>query len=429
VRRITALANDLALALAAPTIRIEAPVPGKAMLGIEVPNQTTTVVAMRSVIESPPFQKLTAKTKLPIALGKSVEGESAVFDLAKAPHLLIAGATGSGKSVCINSIITCLLMHCDPTDVRLLMVDPKRVELAAFSGIPHLLSPIIVENDQVVAALRWVTKEMDERYKRFAEAAARNIDAYNQKPPDGRKLPYLVVVIDELADVMMASPFEVERTLVRLAQLARAAGIHVIIATQRPSVDVVTGLIKANFPTRIAFAVTSQVDSRTILDMAGAEKLLGRGDMLYMATDAAKPRRLQGVYLSDAEIDRVVRFWREQKAEGLDVKQVTHEIEELADPEESPGGGRKVDALYEQAKAIAEAKGSISTSYLQRRLSIGYNRAARLVEQLEEEGLISPSDDGKTREFRPSGMSAASPPTSPATAKPDSNEDDDSLPF
>ena len=399
VNRITALANDLALALAAQSIRIEAPVPGRAMIGIEVPNSSTTVVTLRSVIESRQFTKLSARTKLALAMGKSVEGDAIVADLSKMPHLLIAGATGSGKSVCINSIIACLMMHADPTEVRFLMVDPKRVELAAFATIPHLLAPIVTESDKVLGALRWITRKMDQRYTRFAESATRNIDAYNRNPPDGRKLPFIVVVIDELADVIMTAPFEVERTLCRLAQLARASGIHLIIATQRPSVDVVTGLIKANFPTRIAFAVTSQVDSRTILDGGGAEKLLGRGDMLFLPTDAAKPKRLQGVYLSDEEIERVVAFWNDHRPASDDLGSYGSEIEEMARDEDttSPPG----DALYDEARIIAEDQGSLSTSYLQRRLRIGYNRAARLVEQLETDGVIGLSEDGRRREFLP----------------------------
>ena len=303
VERIASLANDLALALESPSIKIEAPIPGKAMVGIEVPNPIASTVSLRSIIETSSFQKLKAKTKLPLALGKGMSGEGVVADLAKMPHLLIAGATNSGKSICMKSIIATLLMYDSPEEVRFIMVDPKRVELVSFNNVPHLLTPVIVDHEKAVAVLRWLTREMDHRYERLAAVGARDIESYNKNPRVDKPWAYLLLVIDELAELMMTAPDEVERMICRLAQLARATGIHLIVATQRPSVDVVTGLIKANFPARISFSVASQVDSRTILDTVGAEKLLGRGDMLFLPPDAPKPRRLQGTYVSEAEIE------------------------------------------------------------------------------------------------------------------------------
>ena len=381
VERITSLANDMALALAAPSIRIEAPVPGKSVVGIEVPNTTSDMVSVRGVVETSPFQKSLVKSKLTLALGKGAGGETVASDLAKMPHLLIAGSTGSGKTVCLNTIVCCLLMHNTPFDVRFILIDPKRVELTQYNSIPHLATPVIVDTNKALNVLRWLVQEMDERYKKLATEGARHIEGYNKNKVGEEKLPYLVLVIDELADLMMAGFDEVESNLCRLAQLARATGIHLVVATQRPSVDVVTGLIKANFPTRMSFSVTSQVDSRTILDSAGAEKLLGRGDMLFMPTEAAKPKRLQGCFLSDAEIERLVYFWNSQKREEPD--QLKLETLIAATP---PGtiGGHPRDPLLEQAKELAR-NSNISTSFLQRRLHIGYPRAARLMEQLEAE--------------------------------------------
>lgn len=397
VNQITSLANDLALALAAPSIRIEAPVPGKPIVGIEVPNTTSALVTLRSVIDTPQFKRLSARSKLAIALGKSVSGDPVVADLARMPHLLIAGATGSGKSVCINSIIACILMHASPEEVRFVIIDPKRVELSQFANIPHLaFSNIIVDVEKVPGTLQAIIHEMDSRYRRFAGLAVRNIEAYNRHPKVTRRLPYWVVIIDELADLMMAAPYEVERQITRLAQLARATGIHLIIATQRPSVDVVTGLIKANFPTRIAFAVSSQVDSRTILDMAGAEKLLGRGDMLYMPTDAAKPKRLQGVYVSDAEIERLVAFWTQDRFQRLERETFDYLFEEAK--ADLAGESEDDDPLLEKARALAAEHQRISTSLLQRRLRIGYPRAARIMDQLEQEGLVGSASGGGSRE-------------------------------
>jgi S-DNA-T family DNA segregation ATPase FtsK/SpoIIIE len=396
VQQITSLANDLALALAAPTIRIEAPVPGKPVLGIEVPNATKSLVTLRSVVESTQFQRAAGKSKLSLALGQSVSGEPIVADLAKMPHLLIAGSTGSGKSVCMNAIISCVLMHASPAEVRFVMIDPKRVELSAFGPIPHLaFSNIVVEMDKVVGTLQAVIHEMEARYRKFASIAVRNIDGYNRSPRTSDKLPYWVVVIDELADLMMAAPFEVERQICRLAQLARATGIHLVVATQRPSVDVITGLIKANFPTRIAFAVSSQVDSRTILDMAGAEKLLGRGDMLYMAPDAAKPKRLQGVFVSDEEIERLVDFWTQEMFADIERPTYDHLYDEAKAELDQEGAS---DDMLDRAKELAYEHNRISTSLIQRRLRIGYPRAARLMDLLEEAGVVGPAEGGGSRQ-------------------------------
>jgi S-DNA-T family DNA segregation ATPase FtsK/SpoIIIE len=392
VDRITSLANDLALALAAPSIRIEAPVPGKSVIGIEVPNATSTMVSLRGVIESNTFQKIEAKSNLALALGQGAGGEAVVGDLSKMPHLLIAGATGSGKTVCLNSTICCLLLHNTPNNVRFIMIDPKRVELTPFNSTPHLATPVIVDTDKALGTLRWLNHEMDRRYQKLATAGARNIDSYNKNKSGNEAMPYLVLVIDELADLMMAGFDEVEHILCRLAQLARATGIHLVVATQRPSVDVVTGLIKANFPTRISFAVTSQVDSRTILDSGGAEKLLGRGDMLYMPTEAAKPKRLQGCYVSDAETERLVYFWGNQRREEVTPLKVRDLIPPIT---ASKREGYARDPLLEAARQLANEHERISTSFLQRRLHIGYPRAARIMEQLEEEEVQEePEEEG-----------------------------------
>ncbi len=400
VNRITALQNDLALALAAPTLRIEAPVPGRAVVGIEVPNDCATVVTMRHVMESKEFKELARKTKLALALGKGVSGVPVVADLGKMPHLLIAGATGSGKSVCMNSIIAGLMMNASPEDVRFVMVDPKRVELTAYHHIPHLaFSEVIVDLDKVVGTLQAVVAEMEARYHRFAAMAVRNVEAYNRHPRVLKRLPHWVVIIDELADLMMAAPFEVERLICRLAQLARATGIHLVLATQRPSVDVVTGLIKANFPTRIAFAMTSIVDSRTILDMGGAEKLLGRGDMLYMPTDAAKPIRIQGVYVSDAEVERLVQFWTDERFANL--APVTSD-DLLREVLEQRNGGDDLDVAegdpaYERARDLARQHTRVSPSLLQRRMRVGYLKASKLIERLEADGIVGPREEGESR--------------------------------
>ncbi|HUF53996.1 MAG TPA: DNA translocase FtsK [Dehalococcoidia bacterium] len=398
VNKVTNLANDLALALAAPTIRIEAPVPGKPIIGIEVPNHTSEIVPIRSVIESTAFAKANAKTGLAIALGKGVSGEPVAADLANMPHLLIAGSTGSGKSVCINGIIACFLLHNTPEQLRLVLVDPKRVELTTYESVPHLaFSKVITDVEEVPGVLQAVIHEMDSRYRRFAEVGVRNLEAYNKSPKASHRLPNWVVIIDELADLMMAAPYEVERQICRLAQLARATGIHLIIATQRPSVDVVTGLIKANFPTRIAFSVSSQVDSRTIIDTAGADKLLGRGDMLFMPTDAAKPSRIQGSFVSDQEIEKIVGWWDNDRFRHL----VPDKLDHLLESEDEDGEGAKAEAddpLFDAARELAIQHSRISTSLLQRRLHIGYPRAARLIDILEEQGVISEAAAGQSRE-------------------------------
>jgi S-DNA-T family DNA segregation ATPase FtsK/SpoIIIE len=383
----------LALALAASPIRVEAPVPGRSVVGIEVPNTKVALVSLRGVLESKAFRSL--DSRLRVALGQDVAGQAAVADLSQMPHLLIAGATGSGKSVCINAITACLLLNNTPDDLRLIMVDPKMVELTLFNGIPHLVAPVITSVEEVVRALRWVTMQMDERYRLFSRAGARNIEAYNRMRAgrSEQRLPNMIVLIDELADLMMVAPDEVERSICRIAQLARATGIHLVIATQRPSVDVVTGLIKANFPARISFAVTSQVDSRVILDMGGAEKLLGRGDMLYMASDSSKLTRLQGCFVSDAELERLVRYWSEK-------------IDWMAPEPAAPPPWQamaldegKDDELLDQVIELARGRDSISTSFVQRRLRIGYPRAAHLIDLLEEQGIVGPAENaGRSRQ-------------------------------
>ena len=408
VNRIQALANDLALALAATSIRIEAPVPGRPMLGIEIPNAEKTTVTLRNVMESEAFRRL--DSKLRIALGIDVQGQAVVADLATMPHLLIAGATGAGKSVCINAIIACLLCNNTPDDLRLIMIDPKRVELTGYNGIPHLLTPVVVDLDQVVGILKWVTREMDRRYKVFARVGVRNIEGYNAAAAGRgeRPFPLLVVFIDELADLMMVAPDDVERSVCRIAQMARATGIHLVMATQRPSVDVVTGLIKANFPARISFAVSTQIDSRVILDAPGAEQLLGRGDMLFMAPDASKLVRLQGCWVSDVELERLVNYWK-----GLAVTQgVVGASRETPLPDASlpPDGVPLVqqplleeiaraereeaesDALLDEAIALVRSQQRASVSLLQRKLRVGYARAARLIDLMEERGIVGPAE-------------------------------------
>ncbi len=405
VSRIVGLANDLALALAASPIRIEAPIPGRPYVGLEVPNSTKNIVTLRSLMESDRFQRMGG---LKLALGQDVSGRAVIVDLAAMPHMLIAGATGSGKSVCINAVVACLISTHTPDTLRLLMVDPKMVELVNYNGIPHLLAPVVTELERVVGVLSWATREMDRRYKLFSQEGSRNIVSYNdQMTKEGRELlPYIVIIIDELADLMMMAPEEVERTITRIAQMARATGMHLIIATQRPSVDVVTGLIKANFPARVAFAVSSQIDSRVIIDSPGAERLLGKGDMLYMAPDSAKLQRLQGVYVSDQELNRLARFWRgavstpERPARGPvqlagEVVQppLWEEFKEL----EKAAAESKEDELREKAIALVREQGKASVSLLQRRLRIGYARAARLIDEMEEQGIIGPDDGSRNR--------------------------------
>ena len=371
--------KDLALALQTPFLRIEAPVPGEALVGLEVPSPSPSKVHLREVIEAPAFGLLAAKGGLPIAIGQDTGGAPVVMDLAALPHMLIAGATGSGKSVCINSIVATLLLTRRPDQLRLLMVDPKRVELTPFNGIPHLITPVIVDVDQVNTALRGLMREMLRRYKQMEEVGARNIASYNNRA--GERLPYLVLVVDELADLMIAGGFEVEQNLVRLAQLGRATGIHLVLATQRPSVNVVTGLLKANIPSRVAFAVASQVDSRVILDSIGAEKLLGKGDMLLLNNESPKPRRVQGTLVYDPEIDQLVDFWTQQKGPPLPVIPMGDVGD---DPEEDVDGG-----LLDQARDMAIRNPNLSPSLLERRLKIGGLRATQIIGLLEEEGLVA----------------------------------------
>lgn len=391
--RVVALQNDLALALAAHPIRIEAPIPGKALVGVEVPNQTAARVSLRELLEADEFQK--RKTSFMVPLGKDISGGVPLLSVERAPHMLVAGATGSGKSVCLNTIILSLLYQNGPDDLKLIMVDPKRVELGVYAGIPHLLVPPIVKAEEAVNALKWAVREMDRRLDHLAKFGAREIDAYNAKAAD--KLPRIIVVIDELADLMIQNKREVEATIVRIAQMARAAGIHLILATQRPSVDVITGTIKANIPTRLAFAVASQVDSKTILDIAGAEKLLGRGDMLLSNAELSKPKRIQGAFVSDGEIERVVEFLKKQS-----VPEYNHAIIEGTRGGDSGGvalGGASSDEpLLEEGIEVAIEAGKISTSLLQRRLKIGYGRAARMLDLLEEMGIVGGADGAKPRE-------------------------------
>ena len=401
VNKITALQSDLALALAAPSLRIEAPVPGRAIVGIEVPNETASVVTLRTVMESSRFADMNGKSRLAIALGKGVSGEPIVANLAKMPHLLIAGATGSGKSVCLNAIVTNIITNATPDEVRFIMIDPKRVEMTTYGRLPHLaFSEVIVDLDKVVGTLQAVVSEMEARYRKFSDVGVRNIEAYNRHARVLKKLPYWVLIIDELADLMMVAPFEVEKLLCRLAQLARATGIHLVVATQRPSVDVVTGLIKANFPTRIAFAVTSITDSRTILDMGGAEKLLGQGDMLYLPTDAGKPKRIQGVYVSDAEVERLVEFWADERFHALRPDTSDDLLEEalIAQNGSDDIEVEDEDPLLDDARDLATRHKRLSPSLLQRRLNVGFLKAERLITALEREGVLGPRIEGESRE-------------------------------
>ena len=430
VSKIQSLTNDLALALSASPIRIEAPVPGRPLVGLEVPNTQKALVSLRGVLESDTFRQM--KSTLRIALGQDTSGQSAVADLGRMPHLLVAGATGSGKSVCVNSIIATLLLTHTPDTLRFLMIDPKMVELITYNGIPHLLSPVVVEVERAVPLLRWATGEMDRRYKLFSKEGARNVEAFNEKLVKRGEpaLPFIILVIDELADLMMVAPDDVERYICRLAQMSRATGIHLIIATQRPSVDVVTGLIKANFPSRIAFAVTSQIDSRVILDTPGAEALLGRGDMLFMRPDSSKLERLQGCFVSDGELEKLVRYWK-----GVRVTEGGAAEAELAPP---PGGlpamppprpedvvqaplwdeliqqqrdAQNSDDLYDDAVTVVRQAGRASVSLLQRRLRVGYSRAARLIDLMEERGVVGPDQGGSLgREVLAGAAPVAKPP-------------------
>jgi len=392
--RIETLADDLSLALAARTLRIEAPIPGKSVVGIEIPNLAIGLVSVRDVAESAEFKG--SPSKLTVALGKDVAGGAIVTDLAKLPHLLIAGQTGSGKSVCIGAILTSLLLQSTPDDVRILIGDLKRVDFPGFNGVPHLVVPVMHDSPQILNALYWTTSEMDRRYRLFARANARNIASYNEKHTGTDRVPYVVFIIDELADLMLQAPIQVEKQITRVAQLARATGIHLVLGTQRPSVDVITGLIKANVPARIAFATASSVDSRTIIDMTGAEKLLGRGDMLWLAPDAAKPVRAQGAFVSDAEIEQVIRHWRQQREAHYDLSII--EDKERARIRDD-GGDEIDDDRYEEAVGIVQRAGQASVSMLQRKMTIGFARAGRLIDIMEQNGVIGPSQGpGKMRE-------------------------------
>jgi S-DNA-T family DNA segregation ATPase FtsK/SpoIIIE len=389
---ITALSNDLALALAAHPIRIEAPIPGKSLVGIEVPNQAVATVGLKEILSSEAFKK--RASNLTISVGKDVAGGAFVADIDRMPHLLIAGSTGSGKSVCINTIIVSLLYTNSPDDLKLILVDPKRVELTPYNDIPHLLTPVITDTTNTINALKWVVAEMDRRYLVLNQAAKRNLASYNQSAED--KLPYLLVVIDELADLMAVAAADVETAIIRLAQMARAVGIHLVVATQRPSVDVITGLIKANITSRIAFAVASGTDSRTILDTSGAEKLLGRGDCLFVSAELSKPKRLQGAFISDAEIERVTAALKQEAQPDYNPEVVVKR------GGSSVVGGSSADdsddELLGEAKAEVVRAGKASASLLQRRLRVGYARAARLLDLLEERGIIGPGDGAKPRD-------------------------------
>ncbi|UCD56465.1 MAG: DNA translocase FtsK, partial [Candidatus Hydrogenedentota bacterium] len=411
VNKILALSDDLALALEAYRVRIEAPIPGKAAVGIEVPNKVREDVCLREVIDSEQFHS--SRSKLTIALGKTITGDPLVADLATMPHLLIAGATGSGKTVCVNSLIASVLYNCSPEEVRFMMIDPKVVELSPYNGIPHLLWPVITDPKEAGKYLHWLVNEMEERYKTLARAGASNIESYNQKVSSGitprpgtgelfanqpllQPLPYIVTVIDELADLMMVASIEVEDAIMRLAQLARAVGIHLVLATQRPSVDVITGVIKANFPARISFQVSSRVDSRTVLDMNGAEKLIGRGDLLYLPAGLSKPIRAQGVYIADQEINRIVEFLTAQReAEYLDPEQEA--LDEAVN--HSKGPEDHDDPIYEDAVRLVLNTQQASISMIQRRLRVGYARAARLIDMMELDGIVGPSQGSHAREI------------------------------
>ncbi len=405
ISRITNLSNDIALSLAAQGVRIEAPIPGKAAIGIEIPNESVAIVKLRDIIESTTFAR--SKSNLSFALGKDITGKNVVADLAKMPHMLIAGATGSGKSVCINSIIVSLIYKSSPDDVRMIMIDPKRVELSIYNGIPHLLIPVVNDAKKAAGALNWAINEMTKRYQIFAENTARDIHRYNEiakDNPELKKMPQIVIIIDELADLMAVAKNEVEDSIVRLAQLARAAGIHLIIATQRPSVDVITGIIKANIPARIAFAVYSQIDARTIMDSTGAEKLLGRGDMLFNPSGAPKPIRLQGAFITETEVEEITKFIKVKKGNYSDeiIKDVD-KMQNLGGKKGKKGNGddgedeldnlisQGIDAIFDMQQA--------SISLVQRKVRVGYARAARIIDDIERLGIVGPKDGSKPREI------------------------------
>lgn len=395
VARITALAENIAMDLAASQVRVEAPIPGKAAIGVEVPNEVPSMVSLRELCEESQF--LNHSSRLFVALGKDVSGKAKYADLTKMPHLLIGGATNSGKSIGLATLITSLLMRNTPKDVRLVMIDPKRVELTLFDHVPHLMCPVIKDTKEAAGVLRAVWREMDRRYDLFSEEGVRNIDGWNERASFQDKLPYIVVIIDELADLMIQHKAEVETVIVRLAQLARAVGIHMVLATQRPSVDVITGLIKANIPSRMAFSVASAIDSRTILDSKGAEALIGKGDMLFSPIDANKPVRIQGAYVSEKEIDAVCKFWRQQEKPAY-VLEPIEAVEPSDAKRESGDFGEEADPLYEDAIRWAVERGQASTSMLQRKFAIGFQRASRLIDMMEERGIVGARDGSRPRE-------------------------------
>ena len=401
--KITTLQNDLALALAAPTgqIRIEAPIPGKSLVGIEIPNRTPKFVSMKEMMASEEMKS--ASSKLSVGLGLDVSGKPIIADIEKMPHVLIAGATGSGKSVAINSFLCAILFRASPEEVKLLMVDPKRVELTGYNGIPHLIAPVIVDPKQVLSALKWALNEMEQRYKQFSEVGARNIQAFNELS-GFQAMPYILFVIDELADIMLYAPAEVETAITRLAQMSRATGIHLIVSTQRPSTDVVTGLIKANIPCRIAFNVASMVDSRVIIDMPGAEKLLGRGDMLYIPPDQAKPTRIQGTYVSNKEIDALIKYLRDQGVRPVYDQAVTEKYPSGKVVVPADGEVGELDELAEEALKVIFMDKRASASLFQRRFKIGYTRAARILDQLEKLRIIGAGEGAKARELMVSNL-------------------------
>lgn len=392
VSKIVSLADNLAMALAAIDVRVEAPIPGKSAIGVEVPNDNPRIVTLREVIDTEEFRN--APSLLTFALGKDVGNENRYADLAKMPHLLIGGATNSGKSMCLNALIASILYRATPREVKFIMIDPKRVELSLLDGIPHLMCPVVKDIKQASGILRAAIKEMERRYDLFSRTGVRNIDGYNSRVGEEEKLPYVVIVVDELADLMMQAAAEVETSICRLAQLARATGIHLVIATQRPSVDVITGTIKANISSRIAFAVSSQVDSRTILDMAGAERLIGRGDMLFLPIDASKPTRIQGCYISEGEVEALVKFLKQQGVPEYTLTPIESGFSTRDDIEEE-----EEDELYEPAVRLVVMNGHASTSLLQRRFKIGYTRAARLIDMMEQRGIVGPLDGAKPREI------------------------------
>jgi len=403
ISKIVNLSDNIALSLAAPSVRIVAPIPGKSVIGIEIPNKQREMVKLKDIIDTDLFEN--TKKKIPFCLGKSISGEPIITDIKDAPHMLIAGATGSGKSVCVNSLILSILYNATHEQIKFLMIDPKMVELKIYNGIPHLIIPVITNPKKAAYALRWLITEMESRYYLLEKYAVRSIDSYNQhikkmienkeELEDGiGTLPYIVVIIDEFADLMMIAQKEIEDSVSRLAAMSRAVGIHIVLATQRPSVDVITGVIKANFPTRIAFQVASKIDSRTIIDGNGAEKLLGKGDMLFSTPRAGIPERIQGTFLSDKEVKDVVGYLK-----GLNKTNYLKDVFDIGKNTDKDSGDEIEDELYEDALNIAYREGKISASFLQRRLKIGYNRAARIVELMEERGLIGPPNGSKPREI------------------------------